>query len=143
MNNDLINRSALKKAIETYDKFACLPDCKLETFRNLEHPEMFEPYVHLRDILNAIDNAPTVEIDKLILIVAKRSGKRELMLNALRPHGEWLAKEDMDFLDENKVWHFHFMCEKCGFIHDFLDGHTSQYEYCPNCGAKMKEIDNE
>ena len=61
MNNDLISRSDLKKAIETYDKFACLPDCKLEPFRNLEHPEMFEPYVHLRDILNAIDKAPTVE----------------------------------------------------------------------------------
>ena len=63
MNNDLISRSDLKKAIETYDKFACLPDCKLEPFRNLEHPEMFEPYVHLRDILNAIDKAPTVEPD--------------------------------------------------------------------------------
>ena len=57
----LIDADALKKAIETYDKFACLPDGKLEPFRNLENPEMFEPYVHLRDILNVIDNASTVE----------------------------------------------------------------------------------
>ena len=58
----LIDADALKEAIETYDKFACLPDCKLEPFRNLEHTEMFEPYVHLRDILNAIDKAPIVEV---------------------------------------------------------------------------------
>ena len=52
--------------------------------------------------------------------------------------GEWIAREDMDFLDENKVVHNHFECNKCGLIHDFIDGHTSQYNFCPNCGAKMK-----
>lgn len=62
MNNDLISRSELKKAIETYDKFACLPDTRLIPFSVLNEPEKdYEPYVHLRDILNAIDNAPTVE----------------------------------------------------------------------------------
>ena len=55
-----------------------------------------------------------------------------------RPQGEWIAREDMDYLDENKVVHNHFECNKCGFIHDFIDGHTSQYSFCPNCGAKMK-----
>ena len=61
MNNDLISREELKKTIETWDKFACLPNGKLEPFRNLEHSEMFEPYVHLRDILNAVENAPIVD----------------------------------------------------------------------------------
>lgn len=63
MNNDWISRSDLKKAIETYDKFACLPNGELEPFRNLEHPEMFEPYVHLRDIIKAIDGMSTVTFD--------------------------------------------------------------------------------
>ena len=55
-----------------------------------------------------------------------------------RPQGEWIAREDMDYLDENKVVHNHFQCKKCGLIHDFIDGHTSQYNFCPNCGADMR-----
>lgn len=62
---DLISREALKEAINTYDKFACLPDTTLVPFRILNEPEKnYEPYVHLRDIRNAIDNAPTVEPEK-------------------------------------------------------------------------------
>ena len=30
-------------------------------------------------------------------------------------------------------------CSECGFIHKFIGGHTAQYNYCPNCGAKMIE----
>ena len=30
-------------------------------------------------------------------------------------------------------------CSECGFIHKFIDGHTAQYNYCPECGAKMVE----
>lgn len=55
--------------------------------------------------------------------------------------GRWLHREIMDYLDKNKVRHNHFMCEDCGFIHDFIDGHTAQYKYCPSCGAKMQEVE--
>lgn len=64
----------------------------------------------------------------------------KLYIESQRP-AEWIAREDMNFLDENKVWHFHFMCEKCGLVHDFIDGHTSQYNFCPNCGRRMKRGD--
>ena len=60
MNNDLISREALKEAINTYDTFACLPDGKLYPVRELEHPEMFVTYIHVEDVIKAIDNAPTV-----------------------------------------------------------------------------------
>ena len=67
-----IDADELKKAIETYDKFACLPDTRLIPFRMLNEPEKdYEPYVHLRDIRNAIDNASTVEE---------------------RPHGKWIYR---------------------------------------------------
>ena len=69
--------------------------------------------------LDLIDNAPTVETE--------------------RSQGEWISREDMDYVDKNKVVHNHFQCNKCGFIHDFIDGHTSQYNFCPNCGTKMEE----
>lgn len=55
--------------------------------------------------------------------------------------GRWIHREDMDYLDKNKVVHNHFMCQDCGFIHDFIDGHTAQYKYCPHCGAKMLEVE--
>lgn len=55
-----------------------------------------------------------------------------------KPQGEWLAREDMDYLDENKAFHNHFECNQCGLIHDFIDGHTSQYNFCPNCGTYMR-----
>ena len=34
-------------------------------------------------------------------------------------------------------------CSECGFIHKFIDGHTAQYNYCPNCSAKMESEDKE
>lgn len=55
--------------------------------------------------------------------------------------GRWLHREIMDYLDKNEVRHNHFMCQDCGFIHDFVDGHTAQYKYCPSCGAKMEEVE--
>lgn len=51
--------------------------------------------------------------------------------------GKWIHREDMDFIDQNDVQHIHLMCENCGLIHDFFDGHTGQYKYCPNCGSRM------
>lgn len=53
-------------------------------------------------------------------------------------HSEWVHREDMDFIDQNGVEHFHCMCENCGFVHDFLDCHTEQYNFCPECGIDMR-----
>jgi predicted nucleic acid-binding Zn ribbon protein len=36
--------------------------------------------------------------------------------------------------------HEDYECDNCGFIHTFIDGHTAQYNYCPNCGADMSEV---
>ena len=130
MSDQLISREALKK------KFERLVD---ETI----------PYggVAVNDMRELIDNAPTVENltifcenadEKTIEELKAEMQKAKLALFEERPQGEWIAREDFDFLDENKVRHNHFMCEKCGFIHDFIDGHTSQYNFCPQCGADLK-----
>ena len=52
--------------------------------------------------------------------------------------GKWIHREDFDYIDIDKVVHEHYMCKDCGLIHDFIDGHTGQYNYCPQCGAKME-----
>lgn len=58
-----------------------------------------------------------------------------------RPHGEWIHEEEYDYLDENVVEHFHIKCSNCGFLHDCFDCHTAQYNFCPNCGARMETGD--
>lgn len=30
------------------------------------------------------------------------------------------------------------VCAHCDFHHAFIDGHTSQYIYCPRCGRKIE-----
>lgn len=56
-----------------------------------------------------------------------------------RPQGEWIHAEEYDYLDENGVEHFHIKCPNCSFLHDCFDCHTAQYNFCPNCGADMRE----
>lgn len=33
-------------------------------------------------------------------------------------------------------------CPNCGFTHEFIDGHTSQYNYCPQCGMELSGVAN-
>ena len=132
MNNDLISRSELKKAIETWDKFACLPDTRLMPFRMLNEPEKdYEPYVHLRDILNAIDNAPTVLHDNYSM--GYQDGVRKVLSE--RPQGDWIIKDEV--ICE---------CSLCGYSTNYirlLSPKRSGLNYCAYCGAKMERSDNE
>ena len=128
MNNDLISRSEAEKLGAT-----CLA-------RRNENGQL--------EAIISLDNVP-VEIDKLILILAKRSGKRKMMLNALRPKGEWIDhwSEDLQKLGYRQ-------CSKCKagcqiYEHGtrksdlpWIDGqqYTLQRicKFCPNCGADMR-----
>ena len=29
-------------------------------------------------------------------------------------------------------------CKNCGFVHFFIEGHDTQYKFCPECGRKVK-----
>ena len=151
----LIDADELKKAIETYDKFACLPDGKLEPFRNLENPEMFEPYVHLRDILNVIDNAPKVEVpENAVNCVLTMFGKcsynktgcsdceiKEKIRKALENEpkkGKWIDHSDETILFGGVTYTPPFTCSECG-----KTALNEPWWYCPNCGADMREADND
>jgi hypothetical protein len=52
-------------------------------------------------------------------------------LDDLRPQGEWIWSP---VADDGTV---SGCCNKCSFSHMFIGGHTAQYNFCPNCGAKM------
>ena len=134
MNKDLISREALKKALKS--------GCDICHDKNTNWCEHCCP---LNDFEDLIDNAPSVDTTCPHCDSGYAQGYSDGYLKGKeeRPQGEWIAREDFDFLDENKVRHNHFMCEKCGFIHDFIDGHTSQYNFCPQCGADLKEGSND
>ena len=58
-----------------------------------------------------------------------------------RKRGKWIYSED-----EYGVDGYH--CDKCGFfvpwdyVHKFIN-YIEDYNYCPNCGADLREVDDE
>ena len=160
MTNDLISREALRKAFHekiyyfnkaSWDEANAL----IDSAPTVEQRDNFDlGYIQgLEDGKNErpqkVVTIPHELIEKLVLCVVDTveniDWDKAIEAYKERPHGKWIAREDMEYLDENKVFHNYFECNKCGLIHDFIGGHTSQYNFCPNCGAKMdgEEADNE
>jgi len=55
--------------------------------------------------------------------------------NVKQTDGEWIAViDEIDSLG-NKTWHYE--CSICGNS----DSGWGDYKYCPNCGARMKEVE--
>ena len=77
MNNDLISREALKKAIEKYRNLNCVSTSTI---------------IGVRNVMYLIDNAPTVDMNTE-LSVAYLKGRRQGQPD-VRPQGEWIEKEE-------------------------------------------------
>lgn len=58
---------------------------------------------------------------------------------ALVRHARWDAREPMPMYDINGIssWGNWYVCTSCGFATTAIEGHITQYKYCPNCGARM------
>lgn len=54
-------------------------------------------------------------------------------------HGHWDVREPMPMHDikGNLSWGNWYVCTGCGFATTAIEGHITQYKYCPNCGARM------
>ena len=54
-------------------------------------------------------------------------------------HGRWVDVDRMQMHDLHGVltWGNSFKCTECQFKTFAVEGHITQYKYCPNCGAKM------
>ena len=59
-----------------------------------------------------------------------------------RHHGDWeetvVLPRAYDIMG-NKTWASQMRCNKCEFATFAVEGKFSQYNFCPNCGADMKE----
>lgn len=105
-------------------------------------------------ILNAIDNAPTVEKDILFLCDHKRCGDnfncyecnhttdirhainfdlmefpRSVFVERIRPQGEWIYTPDIHDLTEYEG----ITCSLCG------NDSVGDFNFCPTCGAEMRK----
>ena len=56
-------------------------------------------------------------------------------------HGRWIVGEQMPMHDIQGIlsWGNWYTCNQCEFKTNAIEGHITQYHYCPNCGAKMDE----
>lgn len=136
MNNDLISREALLKAMEEERQFL------------LARGQTGAEHILVHHCLPIIGNAPTVHTkpfanvtfdkDELEQIVRDRVIKPikngELVVKEERPRGEWIDhSEDEGYLE----------CPICGCLTN-CDGNKEELHYCWNCGADMrKETDND
>ena len=63
-----------------------------------------------------------------------------------RPTGEWIEMEvipEVYDIEGVKTWGSKMQCDQCGFRFMAVEGHIRQYNYCPNCGARMLGEDGE
>lgn len=120
MDNDLISRSALKKAIKSYadDQYA------------------ENEYLGECSIMDIIDNAPPVPQITVFTETADEKAATDLkaelqnVLEELRPKGEWVYKE---FDEETGISNSYF-CSKCGYPQGQV-----YINFCGNCGSDMRK----
>lgn len=66
----------------------------------------------------------------------------DMAIEALeRKHGKWeFYSRDEDAFDVygNESWAIRYYCSNCNFMHAFIENHTAQYNFCPNCGSEMR-----
>ena len=83
------------------------------------------------DAENLRDGLYNIKDGKIFKYKAKGGTVRAYKLEN-RPQGEWIEVEE-DWRHQIEFW----KCSECDFAV------SSMYNYCPNCGARMKGADDE
>lgn len=97
-------------------------------------------YINLKDAVNVVRNTVaegTLE-STLELRLLDKSLTADVRENV---NGRWVEVVDRtEMYDKEgvKTWGMLFQCNQCGFVLNAIEGHTGQYNFCPNCGAEMR-----
>lgn len=130
MNGDLISRQA---AIEMFHRVANIGwNHGIETTVADAFKEAAEMVENLPDAEPSVVTMK-LEMDKDWL--KKAMEEAELTLVAEPRKGKWEEKQDNDWAGGG-AW----VCSECGYGYAFGAYHEAdEFNYCPNCGARMKE----
>lgn len=92
---------------------------KLVSKRELEINLTMRPVWELKDLFNLLDHMPLVD-------------------GGFTRHGHWIRTPYTDYDDT-------YECSVCGDSWTFIEGTPKDNEayYCPKCGAKMDEVEDE
>ena len=76
------------------------------------------------------------QIDDCIAHIRMNQAIKSVMLNAR----DLLKEQETEW---EHLWDapdgtFKGRCKKCGFVHFFIEGHDTQYKFCPECGRNVK-----
>ena len=132
---DLISRTELLKALETWDRFGVDDTNSLFRLDNLSLPH-YVPYIHYDDVVKCIKGMPSVAIPQ------DHDGCKDCRHQA-KGEDELPCRECqqnyMDKWQKKPHWTKDFICSDCGCKCYPMDIDFGDYNYCPNCGAKMVE----
>ena len=78
--------------------------------------------------IEAIEDACRLAIEAL----EKQMPKRTTYIHLNTRYTHW-----------GRVRHDQFRCCNCGLTKEFVDGHASQYKFCPQCGLEIDWSDEE
>ena len=131
-------RQALHLAIKALEEQAKKGDCiSREALKNAFWGTDDGKAYFLSEIYSKIDNAPTVEQSNYAM--GYQDGVRKVLKEVAegkhRPQGEWIIIKS-PLSNETIV-----KCDKCG--DEFIGNDVEDYNFCPNCGADMREGDAE
>ena len=107
-----------------------------------------EAWYKAEDIYKAIESLPSIAPSVVPCCNNEKSNKLQQELQQAEVTteqssmvGEWVevVKRTEQYDREGvKSWAVIYQCPYCGFVLNAIENHTAQYNYCPNCGAKMK-----
>lgn len=91
---------------------------------------------HFEALANSLD---TFEFRMAAIGAANELRKMPSKCFAPVRHGHWDVREPMPMHDikGNLSWGNWYVCTVCGFATTAIEGHITQYKYCPSCGARM------
>ena len=89
----------------------------LEKIKGISHYDDFDVLiVDWEDMIICIDNAPTIDAEPV-------------------RHGKWEVHEAFGYMD--------MTCSVCGWLYEYDLGLEEEWNFCPHCGAKMDEVNDE
>ena len=86
----------------------------------------------LVSVFDVIEDAPSIDIEP------KRGEWIEINKEVISIPIKWSEADK-----RKPIYKVKFRCSECGFQKSFIDWHTAQYNFCPNCGADMREREGE